>query len=451
MKRLAWARLTALALLALSACECGTGDDPCFIGLPPGVPESSPLTFTGRTTTIFVQASASTECGSEAPPQSPESVEVQVYGPDNLLVPATAKLINPSPDAEISFVPPEPGRYHAIIRFAPVGGVVQRDVLAIAQRQDVEPVSRLSEAGTCNTVDRTAKGTWLCDGLAMRDGAGADQRLGNALRVSVSGDVVWTVDDRQVKRYVDTDTELKLTGTLALVLGPDTMQLASEDELLVFVSTTLSRITFTESQGLVQTSTARWQDPIETPAPGAPSGVLLLRAGHDSLLALGPARIPNPGTLGVLACEFQRNAGDNWSRAVRACQSINGTVVGFEAGAVWLRDVVPDSTGSTLALRRWEVREGQLVEVGSLSLPFSLSTTPPLMKNGPVAPIINYMSSSGVAQVAVARWDATRTELSLESLPELRADSAHANERWVWGLDLAGTTHAWVYSRDMLP
>ncbi|MBJ6763489.1 hypothetical protein JGU66_22200 [Myxococcaceae bacterium JPH2] len=453
MKRLGWARLAALTLLALSACECSTGpdpSDPCFFGLPPGPPAHSPLVRTGRETTFIVQATLSADCGSDRAPQSPESVEIQVYGPDNQPVPATAKLIIPSPDAEVSFVPPKPGHYHVIIRFAPVGGVLQQDVLAMADRSQVNPVASLSETDACNTVAQTTQGTWLCDGLALR-GTRTDQRLGNDLRVSVSGDVVWTVDDRQVKRYVDTGTELKLTGTLALMLGPDTMQLASEDELLVLVSTNLSRITFTESQGLVQTSTTRWQDPIETPPPGAPAGVLLLRAGHDQLLALGPSRNPNQGTQTVLACEFQRSTGDNWSRSVRPCQSFGGMVVGFEEGAVWLRDAVPDSSGSAFPLRRLEARAGQLVEVASIALPFALSLDPALMKNGPVSPIIDDTSSSRPTQTAVVRWDATRTELSLEALPDLRTESVHANARWVWGLDTLGRRDTWVYSRDTLP
>lgn len=440
--------LTVAALLGASACECGSGPGQCFTtsgGRP--MTSGSPVATTGETHTFEVMAALPFDCDNGASLGTADSVSVEVYGPDNLAVPAEAQLQAGS-TARVTFTPSKPGRYHALVSFAPVGGVHQQDVFSAVGRSQEQPVARLATSWPCLDLERTARDTWLCGGVAMRDGATL-QVLGGDVRLAVAGDVVWTVDANQVKRYVDTGTELKLTGTLATRLGFETMRLAAEDELLVLAGNTFTRITFTEAQGLTPVETVRWQTETTFPVGGADSlGGVLVRAGPDRLLVAGMMRDTSTFSNVLQACAYERAPDSPYARTAEPCQLLPGSVVGFEDGVLWTSTSQSTNSGVSEQVHRLEVVEGLLRETGSLVLGGQLQVARVALGQGPTTPM--FLAFGNSRPQAVARWDASSRELGLELLPTLDGGQVRASARYLWGPPVGGMG-TWVYARASTP
>ncbi|HZI13909.1 MAG TPA: hypothetical protein VE153_26265, partial [Myxococcus sp.] len=241
---------TARPLLVLAALVlvsgCSQSDDFfCRTPVPAGVGQQGPLPL------LRVDAPASLEVFTHQPqllgdcgepgtvPQVPDSVTAQVFDPDNNLIPSEVALNSEGTSATVHFTPKVVGRHHLLVAFAPVGSIQQVGVYvgrpwSGGQSPVLLPVPR------CAQVDRTSRGTWLCDGIALREPSGRQVKLysGSVLPdVAVSGNVVWVVGEGRVRRFVDNGTELELTGSLLLSQTAPVRiiqsRLASEQELWV--------------------------------------------------------------------------------------------------------------------------------------------------------------------------------------------------------------------------
>ncbi|WP_338871827.1 hypothetical protein [Myxococcus stipitatus] len=445
--------LALAALLVCVGCAAGSPDAPCasLDAVPTkSVRSTGPLVF--PVNALVEVDVAVTElfqaCGSTEPPQHPDTATAQVFDPDGLPIPAEVSLDGAKSSALLSFTPTTVGRYHAIIAFTPVGGIQQFGLYVAS------PWTGASTAVTlplprCAQLDRTSRGLWLCDGVALRDSAAAPLRLGSATSppdVAVSGNVVWVLGDGRVRRYVDTGTELELTGSLLLSTteGVQTLQarLASENELVVMDNQSLHRFVFTDAGVLLAPPSTLWTTTgMRTFAVDAAVG-LLVRASPDQVLTVSLREATDSE-----ACPFSLQSNGSFARTSAPCTPLRGRPVGLEEGVVWTQSE-PRAPGSPSAmLRRWEISQGKLVEQSSLILDGLLSVTSVPVRAGFTVPTL----SPGLWMPVPVRSPLGPATLRLEVMPPglpLTEGSRLTSPRFYWGGDSRPTTGSTtVYQR----
>lgn len=420
--------LALAALVLVSGCSDSESLLPC--APPPSSGSGGPLVphyivAQGEQVSLDVSAApvqSLSSCGDEdRPTQAPQSAAAQVFDPDNHPVPAEVSLSPDRRKAHVSFHPTVPGRHHVIVSFAPVGSLQQLTV-HVARPWSGQGSGVLLPLPRCAQLDRTSRGTWVCDGVALREPGGRQVRLGSSSTppdVAISGNIVWVVGDGRVRRYVDTGTELELTGSLLLnPQAPVTeiqSRLATQSELWVLGMHHLHRFTFTDTGVLTTGPAVLWATgPLTSFGLDGVRG-LLVRSGEDRVLLVQVHLVQGPGFVrfDTLACPFALTPGPagGFAATNEPCQPIPSAPVGYEEGVLWTASR-PDSQ----TLHRWELSEGKLVErasmvLGQLMLPFA-----PL-RAGFTVPAVR-PPQPGSATIATPVHFPQDTTLGLEQLPD---------------------------------
>ncbi|NTX11366.1 hypothetical protein HUA76_11255 [Myxococcus sp. CA056] len=446
-----------LALVVGAGCPGDVPPESCISGDPIGPIPPLVLVPVGEEASLRVTANPNMNCALDEG-SFPESVTAEVQDPDNLPVQATVELTS-GWGATLRFTPTMTGRYHVIVAFAPVGSLSQFDVYVAEDERQRPSVARLSGVPQCQHLDRTSSGTWVCDGRAHRGSGFPEQTVGRDYRPStaVVGNVVWTMVEGQVRRFVDTgEGPLVRAGSalyptsMATDVSPHT-RLATENEYLVLDATTLYRYTFTEELGLSVARTSKW-----TEQPGLAFGsdstqVIAMRVGPTLWLV---SRFQEPVTFlaRTRACPFQLDAQDHYVPVSgQPCQVLAGEPLGHGDGVLWTREVTSTPRGFTSVLHRHLVTaERGLVEEGVLALGDGLSVSVPELRAGPALPVITSFGSTGPA--ATPRWDAERNALLLVLLPGPGTNTGitRVSDHFTWTVNLDGLTdlriHPWTSS-----
>lgn len=449
-----WLGLLA-ALVALGAGSGCPGETPPCFSRPPAQATNTRLFGAGEEVSLQVSAGVGTSCTDEGTlQQGPDSVTVEVYGPENQSIPATAVLQQGTASAIIRFTPPETGRYHILVAFAPVGSLQQLGIFVAADRHGEAPLARLPSLSNCRYLDRTRQGTWLCGARALREEDGAPQLLGvsSDAPMVVAGDVVWTVDG-SVRRFVDTGSgPLQPTDAVPFLgSGPGgpvqavVALLATEDELLVHNEQFLYRYTFTE--GRIRSAPAASVLPM-TAFPFGSDGVtaLLVRAG-PRVLVVSRSQDTTAFTVQTRVCAFEaRTATGSYTRALEEpCQQLEGEPGGFEDGVLWTRTATFATNTTEQTLRRYVVVNGRLAEEGALVLDGQLTVDSPFLRPGATVPVVYGMGTVG--PYALPRWNPEQHQLGLELSPTLSGAFAwHRGQRFLW-LDAPGAGGVAVFPR----
>jgi hypothetical protein len=367
------------------------------------------------------------------PQGTPDTLTVEVSGPDNLPVPAEATLGNPpTATASLKFSPDKPGRYHIFAAFDPVGGIQQFDMYAARDRSPEAPVHTLPR--TCTALERTRRGGWLCDSDFVRDGA-VVQRFSGA-RVAVAGDVVWVVNGSQVQRYVDTGAAA-LVSTASMTGGASTTEflLASETELLAIRSPDVHRIVFDGTATLAFKGSASLLFSSGTIGSTGLRGILVRSGEQLAVISTAPPSggVQPANSFTSQVCSY-RIEPDRLLRTADPCQTFTGDVVGYEPGALWVG--TPLSFGDELAdLRRLEWTVTGLAEEASLPLgpAFEVPRNSLTTRNSAVPVVIS--SASGLSsrpRPTVPVYTPERRTILLEFL-DSEMPKPTASSALLWG------------------
>jgi len=419
------------ALLGLSGCP---GPDCAVSGGPPSSSaQDMSIVLVGESVRLRVSPQLPVSCDASSSVQvpSPETVSVEVSGPDNLPVDSQAKLGSPSTDsATISFTPTKQGRYHVFAAFDPVGGIQQFDLYAALDRSAEAPQQTLPQK--CSALERTQRGGWLCDTDFLRDGTFV-QRFSNS-RLAAAGNVVWAVSPTQIQRYVDTGSTLDFSANLATPLGGALSMLASADELVTLRDGYIERVIFDGTQ-LVVTGRTAWVNgsaPISQPSLKA----LLLRMGDQLALVSGTT---SSGFTVLQVCPYTLQSG-SFVRTGAACQLFSAEVMGFEPSAVWI--------GSRLSVldifndvRRLEWTGTALVDQGSLPLGDSFKViSSSLELRNTATPVIapSFPNINPRSRATVPVYSADRGILLEQLDPDIQEPSA--SPTFLWGTPPSSTS-----------
>jgi hypothetical protein len=159
-----WTRRLAFAvslLFGLTGCP-DNGPEDCFPP-PPSIQQEQPgIVLVGRQVRLNIRASSSLGCDSAFP----KSVTAEIEGPDGARVANQIELAQFSSSAVLQFTPERPGPYHLLVAFSPEGGIQQFDLNAGLDRSAEAPSHTLSK--TCENVERTLQGAWVCDTSVLR-------------------------------------------------------------------------------------------------------------------------------------------------------------------------------------------------------------------------------------------------------------------------------------------
>lgn len=422
-------RLALLALLGLSLSGC-PGDS--FDCLPSPGPinqiERAPgVVVTGKRVRMeVVPASESAGCGS-LESSVPISATAEIEGPDGQPVENQFTLVQQSRTPSIlEFTPEFPGRYHITVVFSHIGGLHQFDLHAARDRSAEAPNETLPR--TCDSLERTSKGAWVCGTFVMRGSTVVKSFPGTSL--AVAGDVIWVVGSLSIQRYVDTGTDLVLSGSAQHGRGAVEFLLASPDELTVLHSGVLGSFIFS-SGTLSSSSSTTWIRPPEPVNTRGSYGVLLRDGERLGLVT----RTTDAGTLAVQVCTYELSPGSIISPQDR-CPSVPGELIGFEPGVLWTRDVSAfDSQGLPQGLvRRWVWTEDQIQEAGSLSLGPNATIFDQSMRRGEVVPLVrNMVTDSNILDVtSVLTWSPQRKTLLLEHFDSPQGNVL-ASRAFYWG------------------
>lgn len=429
--------LLPLAVL-LAGAGCSDSEDeaqePCASVVSRGI--TQPLTAflaVGTPADLTVRADEIPRCQDRQGTRlGPDTVTAEVYGPGNTLVPSDILLHAEAepPWARLRFTPPLPGAYHAIVSFAPVGGLQQMGLLAGTDRSGMPVVAELSRT-SCAHVDRTSKGTWLCDDAALSPGAQAWRTLGNRAKVAVAGDVVWVADSGRVQRFVDTGTSLELTATVSPreFLDDTSSRLATENELVLRSGDWVHRITFTQDQGLTAHPAFRWPAQQGLGFGEDQIRALLVRSGERVLWVYNESQGPGSQSRSH-ACPLQLGAHGGIVLADAPCEPLPGVPVGSEPGALWVRTYEVEHIGDLRVARdtlhRWAAREGRLVEQAVLPLRALATLQNRSLGVGDVVPLLFQRASA--SRVALPALSPEQDALVVE----LFSSGSRASSRFLW-------------------
>ncbi|MCP3063005.1 hypothetical protein LXT21_29940 [Myxococcus sp. K38C18041901] len=449
--------LTLAAVLASVGCSADDQAPLCTVSPATGLFTRDPVVVSlGTAVSLRMDvATLMLVCDDGRPAQAPDTATVEVLDPENHRVPAEVSLGDLGGEATVSFAPTTVGRHHVLLSFAPVGGVRQLGV-HVASAWSGSPTPITLPLPRCGQLDRTTRGLWLCDGVAMRGTEDRPLRLGTATTpadVSISGNVVWVVGDGRVRRYVDTGTELELTDSLLTdVPGTQPLQgrLASEDELVVLDSERLHRFVLTDAGVLTMPPSTPWRKPgVQGRFGRAQSTGLLVRASAQRVLVVS---LTGPGSPDSQACPFEPSEeGVLLPVTGEPCAPLRGIPVGLEDGALWTlvgsaQPLFPERT-----LYRWTLVGDRLTQDGALGLEMSLGVVEGSLHLGPTVPTL--YSTTGEARLSQPRRLSGQPVLGLELLPThfpLSEGSRDTSPRFHWSGDsrpLGGFTTLYEQAR----
>jgi hypothetical protein len=415
--------LCALMLLGLTGCEeepppvCGV------VPAPPGAGLRLGLLKAGERVILSIPPVAAQTCLEEP---FPTSITAEIEGPGGEPVAHEAQLGAQGQPALLEFTPVRPGRYHILVSFSQMGGLHQLDLHAVVDSTRTAPSHTLPR--TCASLERTLQGAWVCDTEVHRGDTLV--RSFPASRLAVAGDVLWEVSGTQVRRFVDTGTDLVMTGSMGHSQGGNSFLLASADELAVVHDSSLALYTFSNGT-LSSAGPEAWSRPsVPVSSPG-PSGVLL-REGNQLALVTFASNQNGPR---VQVCPYQLAAG-KLQRTPASCSHVTGDTVGFEPTVLWTRDP-PQAVGNRLeqgTIHRWEWTGGQLVARSTAALgEHARVVFPPLTSNAHAPVIYSEPSSNFPRSIwAVALWSAERQEILFEHL-DAEVVEMRASPHFYWG------------------
>jgi hypothetical protein len=418
---------TLLLLSGLSGCSEDLPPTACS-GEPPPLSLFTPqpgIVRAGAPARLHVMPSVTFSCSGGITSQ-PTSATAEVEGPEGHPLESRIELGLPGSPTIVEFTPDRPGPHHVIVVFSETGGLHQFDLHAAQDRSAEAPSQPLSV--TCGSLERTLQGAWICDSSILR----GDRVLSSfsGARLAVAGDVIWVVTSASIRRYVDTGTEIVLTGSFSHQRSGAEFLLASPDELIVLHTFLLGSYSFSGGV-LTSPGTRTVERPSGAIMPGSPYGVLV-REG-DRLALASRTRIGN--TSAVQVCSYLLSSG-KFEPVTGACPVQPGEISGFEPGILWTKD--PSVSGSEVPnqglLRRWRWTGGQLVEQGSLALGIHTSLFErPLLRSAAVPVLRNISPSQDIPQAfSVVTWSSQRKMLLLEHLDAEVAD-ALASPTLFWG------------------
>jgi hypothetical protein len=411
----------ALLVLGLSGCS----DDPlppplCIIVGDQFVPVDSPgIVLVGQPVSVTIPPSTNLCLDSTS---RPTSVTAEIEGPGGEPLSHQIELRPQGDAAVLQFTPERSGPHHVLVAFAEVGGVRQFDFLAAQDRSAEAPAQPLSRM--CGSLERTLQGAWICDAFVER-GETILKEFSGASRLAVAGDVIWVVESTRIQRYVDTGTELLLTGTLTHPYGTTESVVASPDELVVLDDTSLVLYTF--QAGVLSAGYPEpWARPVVEVMSLSPRGVLVR---NGDWLAIG-TRSKSATEPVVQVCLYQLLSG-RFHRTSQACQQLPGEIHGFEPGVLWTKDLPsPSSNGLNMGLvRRWVLGQGRLDEQGSVSLGVNTVALTSSLRRPSAVPVV---ATSSLSVQALVTWSPQRKALVLESL-DTQLLSASATPSLYWG------------------
>jgi hypothetical protein len=425
----AWRFLCLLgALVGLTGCP----ETHCAVDVaPPGASSSEiSMVVTGEQVSLRFSPSIAPDCGPSEPQPLPSSLSVEVYGPDNQLVPSEVSFIGSSRSSStVKFTPTQAGRYHVFAAFDPVGGIHQSDLYAARNRILESTVFILPKL--CNALERTARGGWMCDLDFIRDSA-VKQHFAEG-RMAVAGNVVWVAGSSQVQRYVDTGTALELTASLPSNLGNAEFLLATETELLSLRGLTIERLVYDGTA--VLSVLGRVQLPSTWSMVGTTGlSALMVRSGDRlGVVTNAPSgdvvQPPNRFTSQICAYRIEP------ARIVRTtdpCQTFSGSVVGYEPGGLWVGTL---DFGEQFEDLRWmDWTEAGIAEKASLPLGFNFRMSAnPTSPRDEVVPVLTTSSTViGRTRSVVAVYSPERRAILLELLDtELVAPFASRDLLWI--------------------
>ncbi|WP_224245704.1 hypothetical protein [Hyalangium gracile] len=437
--------VAASTLLGLSACSDDAPPPPeCFvIGSQPPPVTGLGLFLSGQQVTVDVMPFSSS-CGIDDP--QPTSVTAEVEGPSGEPVAHQIELGERGLPSVLTFTPERPGPHHILVAFSQVGGIHQFDFLVASDR--TAETSSTPLPGTCGSLERTLQGAWVCDTRVLRDRTSA-RVFSSSSRLAVSGDVIWVVGSSTVERYVDTGTELLLTGSLSHLQSTPEFLVAVAEELVVLHQHSLVRYTFQDGD-LEAGAAEPWTRPIAQIQSHSPYAALV-RNG-DWLAVATRARLGNDSAVQV--CRHQLLSG-RFQRAPGECLLLPGEIYGFEPGILWTKDPpVPAPSGLTMGLiRRWVWAQGQLQEQGSLSIGANIvPLATPLMRPSAVPIVARTDSALWKPYIAgVVTWVPRQKTLVLEAL-DTKLFSPYASHGFYWGTEVSSSTSStWVRIRPPVP
>jgi hypothetical protein len=414
------------ALLSLSGCpseeeECLDCPVPCERPPAPFMPEMPGLIRVGQRTEIRLQNALLGMCGGKAVSEK-STLTAEVTDPDGVLL-AKETFDERLAIAVFAFTPRRPGPHHFLVAFEPPGALLQFDLDAAIDRSST--TQALTLPGTCNSLERTLKGTWVCDSAIYREGL----RVGSfdGATVAVAGDVVWVVSPSRVERYEDTGSALTLTASVEPTEGSAEFLLASGDELLVLHRSTLVRYTASGAQ-LLASPPVPWNSGEEPVGPLAPRG-LLLRDRDQLAVISGKSQLDGPG---LQLCPYQLTASGPL-RIAAPCQEFLGLVAGFEPAALWTKRHASRFGGASL--HRWSWEAGRLVEQTSLNLSFRLQVIEQPLVRSTALPVVRSLATSVPATAsvfAVATWSEQWRSLVFEHL-DAELTEPLASPSFYWG------------------
>jgi hypothetical protein len=357
----AWKHLLPLPLLLAGLPGCPSGV--CQTGGAQALPLTPALTRAGARTSLPLSPLL---LGCEEEPRTPTALRVEVLGPDGLPLEAETRFEPASsPSGGVAFTPGEAGRYRVRGAFEPLGGSFLYDIHA-ARDRSAETEPRTLPFG-CDALEVTSRGGWACGPFVLRED-GTRVLTTPQGRFAVAGDVVWLMEPQRIQRYVDTGTELTLTGTWAHAEGTVEALLATPDELVTLHAATLQRVTF-DGTALTGGNPTSWNTgaPASPMRAGGPRGVLL-RTGDSLAIA---ARVPPRDTsYAQEVCPYALTNG-RFERTAAPCTPFQGEVLGFEPGGLWLRIGRGGFEPRELSWNAWT--EAGLVQRATLSLPWNLA------------------------------------------------------------------------------
>ncbi|MCE9668898.1 hypothetical protein LY474_13835 [Myxococcus stipitatus] len=436
-----------IQVLSTLLFACSSDELPPLCGLDTGVSPQLDVAVFPVNTPVSVRvdvASRLMSCDSGQTVQVPDSATSEVYDPENHRVDSLVEVGADGRFSTVRFVPTQVGRHHVILAFTPVGGVQQFGVYASEPWRGEQAPVTLS-LPRCTQLDRTASGLWLCDGAALREPSGRIQKLGTTNLppdVTVAGDVVWVVGDGRVRRYVDTGTDLELTGSVLqspqAPLDAIHARLATEDELVVLDDDSLARFVLTPEGVLTAPPPTAWR-PASGLNPFGPDNTLglLVRAAAQRVLTVSLAADGHSEL-----CPFEVDDKGSYARTRESCRSLRGRPSGLEEGVLWTQVGSRQSSSQEgRALYRWGRAEGWLVEEGALVLDPSLEVTDSPLRGGFVVPTVVTFPRNA-ATPSLPRQVPGRLALGLELLPSTLAPSEGArgaSTRFYWGGDARQT------------
>lgn len=422
---------------------CGEPEGPCPLSEIPELIPVQGLLVAGKPEHVEVMPFAVAGCNGTDPSQL-FSVSAEVSGPDLMLLPSEARLGKPGQPATVDFTPVQPGPHHVLVAFNNVGGIHQSERLAALDQSAL--VTPLAVEKPCVSLERTSKGTWICDQEALRNGV-VEKQFGFA-RVAVSGDVVWVADRQGAQRYVDTGQELKLTASLTYSLPDPLFLLPSEDELVVLHRpNALQRLVFTAPDQLVSTGISSWEAPSLLVAhPTVPSAVLLRDGPHLAVVSHNTF-IESSSVFYARLCPYELVSGA-FVRTAESCQTVPGSTAGFEPRVLWMAGDDARFGSNLRILHRWVWEQGKISDQASLNLGTHLDYRLQPLHRPSAVPVLQSRDGVAQARYAAVAWSAERGMLLLQHLGEGFLSPAASSSLW-WESGLASPRRAML--RPALP